>query len=333
MTIYLDPTLSQSELSAANGAVTGWNAWFTQQGYAAPYTFTTNPFAANITIAEDPSLHNSGLGGSTTNGAITTNPDYQNRTDGFLPEVVSHEIGHAIGFTDVGGNCLGQTVMFGNISVGGPYTTGPTGTDTCELSQYNPPPSNSTDPTLNQCDLEWGCAEPIVFNLGGGDYRLTGLEDSVAFDIFGVGPRGGKPQIGWTERGASIAFLAFDRNGNGTIDNGGELFGNGTLLKNGAHAANGFDALAQFDSNGDGAIDAEDTVWQYLLLWTDLDHDGVSQPSELQRISFSAITGIRLEHQWTHRQDPSGNYFGYQGTFLEGQQHHLFYDVYFVIAH
>lgn len=332
MTVFLDWSLSQSETSAATDAVNAWNNYFTSQGYPAPYTFTNNAFAANITFKEDPTLHNSGQGAITTYGVVEMNPDYQNRNDGFLWDVASHEMGHAIGFTDVSANgCSGQSVMWGSISPGGSYTTGPTATDWCALGRYYVPPTNITDDIGNMCDTEWGCAEPIVFNLENGSYHLSGLEDSVSFDIFGVGPRGGKPQIGWTERGSEIAFLAFDRNGNGVIDGGGELFGNATLLRDGTHAANGFDALAQYDDNGDGQIDARDRIWQSLLLWEDRSHDGISQRQELRRIANSTITAIELAHRWTKRKDQSGNLFGYEGRFHEGMRVRVFYDVFFVI--
>ncbi|HXA15666.1 MAG TPA: hypothetical protein VN380_01645 [Thermoanaerobaculia bacterium] len=337
MTVYLDWSLSSPESNAAADAVAGWNQWFIQQGYPPPFSVTINAFAANVTIKEDPQLHNTGLGASTTPGAgtIETNPDYQNRTDGFLSDVLSHEFGHMMGFTDVNTpTCQGQTVMYGSITPGGPYTTGPTSTDWCALGQYAPPSRNAeNDPTLNQCDPTWGCAEPIIFNLGDGSYDLSGLEDPVSFDIFGVGPRGGKPQVGWTKRGVEIAFLVLDRNGNGVIDGGGELFGNGTLLRNGQHAANGFDALAEYDDNADGQIDAADRIWQYLLLWTDRNHDGISQPEELQRICDSSITAIELRHHRINRRDGSGNYFGYEGLVHEGRRVRPFFDVFFVIGH
>jgi len=336
MTVYLDSSLTDQEYSAAVNAVAAWNQSFEQQGAAPPYSFTNNAFAANINIKEDPTLHNTGYPGSTnaSAGIITTNPDYKNRTDGFLDNVLSHEIGHAIGFTDVNtSTCQGQTVMFGSITVGGSYTTGPTSTDRCQLSQYCPPSGTGNGDALSQCDPEWGCAEPILLNLGHGGYRLTGMEDPVSFDIFGVGPRGGKPQIGWTERGAEVAFLSFDRNGNGLIDNGGELFGTGTLLRSGQHAANGFDALSEYDDNRDGQIDSSDQIWQYLLLWTDRNHDGISQPAELTPIGASMVTAIELAHRWTYRQDWSGNYFGYEGRFHEGREVRPFYDVFFVIRH
>jgi len=333
MTVYLAPGLTQNEVAAANGAVSAWNAWFVQNGYPAPYSITTNSGTANITIAEDPALHNTGIAGSTTAGQITLNPDYANRSDGFLPNVASHEMGHAIGFTDVGGNCQGQTVMFGSITPGGPYTTGPTSVDTCQLSQFVGSSGSGSGELENQCGQDSGCAEPIIFNLNDGSDQLSGLEDPVRFDIFAIGPRGGKPEIGWTARGSELAFLSIDRNGNGVIDGGGELFGTGTLLKSGEHAPNGFSALAEYDDNGDGQIDAQDSIWPYLLLWTDRNHDGLSQLSELQLISASAITAIELAHHWTNRRDGSGNVFGYEGLFREGKHERKFFDVFFVIGH
>jgi len=204
----------------------------------------------------------------------------------------------------------------------------------CALSTFagNSGSNNADDPTLIKCDLQWGCAEPIVFNLGNGGYELTGLENPVFFDIFGAGPRAGARHVGWTAPASNTAFLALDRNGNGIVDSGGELFGNGMLLRNGQHAANGFDALAQYDNNGDGVIDDADPIWQYLLLWIDWNHDGVSQPGELQPIAVSSITGIELDHHWTNRRDRSGNYLGYEGHLHQGHKVVPFYDVFFVIG-
>lgn len=198
-------------------------------------------------------------------------------------------------------------------------------------STCNPetPPSSDDGTVLAECGADNGCAEPLVINLGGGPYRLTGLDDPVSFDIHADRHR---LSMGWTARNADIAFVALDLNGNGVIDDGSELFGNASPLRNGTRAANGFEALAQYDANGDGIIDRRDPIWQSLLLWIDRNHNGISEPEELQRIASSSVTGIYLSHHWTNRRDASGNFFGYQGHLKIGDELRVFYDVFFVTA-
>jgi len=68
-----------------------------------------------------------------------------------------------------------------------------------------------------------GCTSPIVIDTTGEGFHLTSAEDGVLFDFYG----NGRPiQVAWTAAGSGNAFLALDRNHNGKIDNGGELFGN-----------------------------------------------------------------------------------------------------------
>ncbi|MFA5810541.1 MAG: hypothetical protein WC935_09470, partial [Thermoleophilia bacterium] len=90
-----------------------------------------------------------------------------------------------------------------------------------------------------------------------------------------------------------------DRNNNGTIDSGAELFGDATPVfdTNGnpiRQAADGFDALAQEDSNLDGVIDTLDTNWTHLRVWQDANQDGISQAAELKTLAQLNITAIHL---------------------------------------
>ncbi|HEX6640584.1 MAG TPA: hypothetical protein VF215_05695, partial [Thermoanaerobaculia bacterium] len=119
---------------------------------------------------------------------------------------------------------------------------------------------------------------PITINLAAGPYRLTSASEGVFFDIDADGLA---ERIAWTDGNTNLAFLARDRNHNGRIDDGSELFGNYTKLRNGVTAANGFEALAELDTNGDSVVNSADSSWQDLLLWVDHDHDGRSSAEEL----------------------------------------------------
>jgi hypothetical protein len=178
-----------------------------------------------------------------------------------------------------------------------------------------PPPPPDHDPVVNYddsgCPQYQNCHSPIVLNLGNGGYQLSSKNDPVLFDI----DADGRPiRLAWTAVGAPMAFLALDRNNDGKIDDGSELFGNHTPLPSGSAAVNGFEALTQYDANHDGIIDGRDPVWSTLLLWTDLNHDGVSQPNEIASIGASEVTAISVTYRWTGRRDGSGNTFRYEST-------------------
>lgn len=189
-------------------------------------------------------------------------------------------------------------------------------------------------PDPSQCGgADWvsGCS-PIVINFSSGDYRLTGANSPVIFDIHGTGQ---PVRIGWTASGADEAFLCLDIDRNGKIDSGAELLGNAMPLKNGTHAPNGFVVLAQFDDNHDGIIDEQDAIWGQLLLWCDLNHDGISQPYELTPVAGSRLTAINLKYHWTGRRDAFGNGFRYESeVWIQGVANQVaqrpVYDLFFV---
>ena len=167
--------------------------------------------------------------------------------------------------------------------------------------------------------------------------HLTGLNDPVWFDIDADGD---VELMSWTNQGEGL--LALDRNGNGSIDDGGELFGDATVLADGTRAANGYLALAELDSwafggNGDGQIDARDAAFGFLRLWRDRDHSGTSRPDELHTLAEAGIRRIGLSYRTSQRRDRYGNEFRYLGrAWKEGPngvlRPILTWDVFFLVA-
>lgn len=156
-------------------------------------------------------------------------------------------------------------------------------------------------------------ASPIVVDMMGNGCRLTDAPAGVDFDINGDGRR---EHLSWTAASSDEAFLALDRNGNGQIDDGAELFGNFTAQP-ATSDPNGFIALAEFDkaSNGgneDGMISANDAVFSSLLLWEDSNHDGVSEPAEIHPLAGQSITAIELKYRTSNKSDIYGNVFRYR---------------------
>lgn len=106
---------------------------------------------------------------------------------------------------------------------------------------------------------------------------------------------------------STTPWLALDRNGNGKIDDGGELFGSATLLASGEAAANGFVALRELDSNLDGRVDAADEQWDRILVWSDVNSDRVSTVNELRTAAQREVVAIELGYTVEHRCDARGN--------------------------
>jgi hypothetical protein len=151
---------------------------------------------------------------------------------------------------------------------------------------------------------------PVVQDGGADGLNLTGLNDTVPFDIDGDGTN---EQVTWTMLNADTGFFWVDLNGNGKVDNGTELFGADTHINRLTRAANGFVALAQYDlqrngGNGDGVLSAADTVWQELKLWVDWNHNGAIDPGETSTMDDLHIQSIDLTSQPVNLSDPNGNY-------------------------
>jgi hypothetical protein len=164
-------------------------------------------------------------------------------------------------------------------------------------------------------------------DIAGRGFQLTSAADGVDFDFYG---RGKKIHLSWTDARSGNAWLALDRNGNGLIDDGAELFGNLTPQPP-SSTPNGFAALAVFDHNGDGVIDAKDDVYGKLRLWIDRNHDGVSQPEELFPLAQLGVLSISLDWRMSPNQDQYGNQFRFQSKITSVPSSHVGRTVYDVL--
>ena len=120
---------------------------------------------------------------------------------------------------------------------------------------------------------------------------------------------------GWVK--PDDGLLVLDRNGDGIINNGGELFGDSTLLADGSRAAHGYAALAELDSNGDGKVDAADEKFADLRVWRDLNSDGISTASELFTLEELGIASLDTAYKNTHTGLAGGNTLVQQGSFTK----------------
>lgn len=168
----------------------------------------------------------------------------------------------------------------------------PNGTEPGEPSSAISPTLGTTpDPKVKVKVVRY--VDPLILDLDGDGLEISPLSKGVLFDA-----NGDTIKTGTAWAASDDGMLVWDRNGNGLIDSGAELFGDETVLTTGPNAgkkaANGFVALAELDSNADGKFDLSDAQYANLRIWRDMNQDGISQADELKTLADSGVKSISL---------------------------------------
>jgi hypothetical protein len=176
-------------------------------------------------------------------------------------------------------------------------------------------------------------ASPIIVDVDRDGYDLTSVDDGVLFDI---DADGNLDRVAWTRALSEDAFLALDRNGNGRIDDGSELFGNFTPAYPRAGSvttSNGFEALKYLENPAYGAaernelLNQRDAVFARLLLWTDRNHNGLSETDELRTLGASGIVDIGTDYKSARKKDRFGNEFRQRARVRWADGYDFVYDI------
>ncbi len=164
---------------------------------------------------------------------------------------------------------------------------------------------------------------PLLLTLSGRT-ALSAADGGVLFDF---DENGKAERVPWPTT-PDNGWLVWDRNGNGFVDDAGELVGNRTPLPDGARANNGFEVLRALDRNRDGLVDSTEAAVSPLMMWRDWNRNGTSEAGELVSLPSLGVSAISCEYSLSRRRDEFGNLFRYRAPiYFASAQRRFAYDV------
>lgn len=144
---------------------------------------------------------------------------------------------------------------------------------------------------MEKCDMlevqEYIKTDPLMINL---DTNIGSVSDQKFF--FDLDSDGKEEEISFAGKGSG--FLALDKNGDGKINDGSELFG--------TKSGDGFKDLAEYDEDGNGWIDENDSIYSQLKVWTK-DENGNDRLIDLKDADVGAIYLRNADTQFSLKDD------------------------------